>query len=246
MKATAARRRFGATRGVFILAMLTVVGPCAGADSHLPEEVLARVQALDRIVQERLELVRLNLESGTLNRERAAGDLERLEANLAALGDAVRGLPPGERERLGAKLHALSLQLENLRLASLGTTPSLPGHRERRALRVGGGPDGAAQNDACAQALIVEVGETYEGDSSTATNDGQASCGASLLSPDVWFRYVPATAGQVAVDTLGSSYDTVLSVHSACPGTVANELECNDDIQGLQSGVSFAVVAGYQ
>ncbi len=82
------------------------------------------------------------------------------------------------------------------------------------------------------------------GDTSEATNDGQATCGSSLLSADVWFKYVAGDYGYVSADTFGSAYDTVLSVHTACPGTRANEIRCNDDAFGLQSAVSFYTSTG--
>lgn len=51
----------------------------------------------------------------------------------------------------------------------------------------------------------------------------------------VWFQYTtPAFAANLELDTLGSSYDTVLSVWSSNAGSLTN-LACNDDIQpGVQ------------
>jgi hypothetical protein len=36
----------------------------------------------------------------------------------------------------------------------------------------------------------------------------------------------------------------VLSVYSGCPGTVFNEITCNDDSYGLQSAVNFYTTTG--
>jgi hypothetical protein len=113
------------------------------------------------------------------------------------------------------------------------------------ALRCGPAEQRQPPNDGCQSAVLVAEGAWY-GDTSEATNDGQASCGASLFSPDVWFRYQATASGVVWANTFGSSFDTVLSVHSACPGTLANELECNDDSWGLQSQVGFTTSAGNQ
>lgn len=106
----------------------------------------------------------------------------------------------------------------------------------------GGGPD----NDYCADALIVSDG-TYYGNTDDATNDGSASCGSSSSTPDVWYRYDASGSGTLYVDTCASTdYDTVLSIHSGCPGTSSNELDCDDDgCSGTnKSSLSVSVSAG--
>src|SRR5206468_4961573 len=62
-----------------------------------------------------------------------------------------------------------------------------------------------------------------------ATNDGTSSCGLSNASKDVWYAYTPPCTGTLNLDLCGSSYDTVMSVHTGCPGTAGNEIACNDD-----------------
>ena len=101
----------------------------------------------------------------------------------------------------------------------------------------------AVGSDDCLDATLITDG-TFSGDTSDATNDGSASCGVSAESPDVWFRYTAAETGFVRADTCGTSWDTVLSVHTGCRGTAANELACNDDACGFQSVIEFAVTAG--
>src|SRR5262249_42173267 len=76
----------------------------------------------------------------------------------------------------------------------------------------------------------------------------------SSITPDVWYAYVSTCTGTLRVDTCGSNYDTVLSVHSACPGTPGNELACNDDCRDgsfscgtsphLESCLTYSVSAG--
>ena len=100
----------------------------------------------------------------------------------------------------------------------------------------------AAASDDCLGATLITDG-TFTGDTSDATNDRSASRGVSDESPDVWFRYAVFENGLVRVDTCGTSWDTVLSVHSGCGGTAANKLACNDDACGLQSIVEFPVTA---
>ncbi|HQN95326.1 MAG TPA: carboxypeptidase-like regulatory domain-containing protein [Thermoanaerobaculales bacterium] len=246
MRALVVTRGLTAGWAIALTLLIAMTETGAAAEPRSEEEILARIQALDLRIQRRIELARLNLERGALDCSAVASDARRFSANVEALEAAVRGLAPSDREVVAAKVHALALEVSNLRLAAEGTFAPPARQRASRAHRVGHAKTMAPPNDLCTHADLAAMGGVYVGDSSAATNDGQASCGASMLSPDVWFRYVAAASGQVAVDTLGSSYDTVLSVHTACPGTFANQLECNDDIQGLQSGVSFWADAGQQ
>ncbi|HUN80059.1 MAG TPA: zinc-dependent metalloprotease family protein [Phycisphaerae bacterium] len=101
-------------------------------------------------------------------------------------------------------------------------------------------------NDNCAGAKIIGVG-SYTDNTRTATNDGTASCGQSTASPDMWYLFLAPCTGTLNLDTHGSAFDTALSVHSACPGTAANEIICNDDCvpgSDLQSCLSIPVISG--
>jgi hypothetical protein len=80
-------------------------------------------------------------------------------------------------------------------------------------------------SDACGSAQALTLGQTVSGTTVGSTNDGQACTGTN----DVWFRFTAPCTGTVVLDTLGSAFDTVLSVHSGCPGTTNNMLACNDD-----------------
>lgn len=102
-------------------------------------------------------------------------------------------------------------------------------------------------NDDCGEAFEACPGNAYTGSTSPATNDGSASCGTSTSSPDVWFKYVPASNGTATFSLCdGTAYDSVLSVHSGCPGTSANQLGCDDDYcgGGGPSQVTISVTAG--
>lgn len=101
----------------------------------------------------------------------------------------------------------------------------------------------AMANDDCIDAFVAVI-DTYIGETSTATNDGSASCGASDSSPDVWYEYTAAEDGTLTVGCCASAFDTVLSLHSGCPGTTANQIACNDDGCGLMSMASADVVTG--
>lgn len=106
----------------------------------------------------------------------------------------------------------------------------------------------SALNDECESATPVANG-TYTGTTAYASNDGAATCGSSSSTADIWFAFTPAYDGQLNVDTCGSSFDTVLSVHTDCPGSGANEIGCNEDSDDCgsgsqQSSVSVAVTEG--
>jgi hypothetical protein len=106
------------------------------------------------------------------------------------------------------------------------------------------GPDaGSASlvpvNDACANATTIGVGD-FGGSTANATNDGSALCGNSNTSKDVWFDFVAPASGTVRITTCGThdtggvdqGMDTVLSIYNGCPGTLANQIACNDDAAG--------------
>ena len=70
-----------------------------------------------------------------------------------------------------------------------------------------------------------------------------ASCGGGGNAPDVTYQWTARAAGTYTIDTIGSSYDTVLYVRNAtCGGT---QLACDDDSGGnLTSRVSVTLSAG--
>lgn len=107
-------------------------------------------------------------------------------------------------------------------------------------------------NATCAAALPASTGQTYSGD--TYAGPGQ---GVSSLTPSVgicdanrgnsaWFRLVAPCTGQLTIDTIGSSFDTVLAVFpDSCNDSA---IACHDDInvqQGIfQSSVTITVQQG--
>jgi hypothetical protein len=94
-------------------------------------------------------------------------------------------------------------------------------------------PSGVAAADACANAPFITPGLLYTGQTTAATTTDAgsgATCGAS--GRDVYYRYRPVVNGTLSVSLCtGTAFDTVLSVHSGCPGSTANQLAgaCNDD-----------------
>lgn len=91
-----------------------------------------------------------------------------------------------------------------------------------------------AQTDACANATPISTG-VYSGSTSGMTPDGSSACQST--SPDVWFKYVASAQPKlVEITTCGSSFDTVLSTHTGCPGINQNVLDCNDDWGACDTG----------
>jgi 5-hydroxyisourate hydrolase-like protein (transthyretin family) len=184
--------------------------------------------------------------AGRTDAEILRHDVERLRGRLQDLERTAHGLEASAAAL--RKVHRLEALLSNLERAADGADPAgaLPwsGRRSAPGLRAPHLENLVPANDDCADAFDVHPGETVSGDTSEATQDGQASCGSSLFSGDVWFKYVPQESAAVHVDSFGSGYDTVLSVHTGCPGTLDNEIRCNDDAFGLQSETSFYAYPG--
>ena len=74
---------------------------------------------------------------------------------------------------------------------------------------------------------ISTVGATLE------SGEPVSTCGSGNAAT-VWFKYTPTATGNFEIDTLGSDYDTVLTVFKTSAGSQVN---CNDNDNG-QSGVA--------
>ena len=104
-------------------------------------------------------------------------------------------------------------------------------------------PTPVAETAACPQAGDACPGVRYIGTTIGAVSDGADVCGSGD-SPAVWYSYTPASDGRLIVSLCGSSFDTVLSAHSACRVDGGDVIVCNDDACGGQSEVSLDVLAG--
>ncbi|HZW06183.1 MAG TPA: GC-type dockerin domain-anchored protein [Phycisphaerales bacterium] len=106
----------------------------------------------------------------------------------------------------------------------LRTLPAIPAH------------------DQCDDAAVAAPGVLYTGNTAGAAVDGNASCGSSTGSPDVWYVHVADRTGNIIAHTNGSAYDTVLSAQVGCNGA---QLACDDDAgDGANSRISFGVTMG--
>jgi hypothetical protein len=86
-------------------------------------------------------------------------------------------------------------------------------------------------NDLPLDARPILPGRTW-GTFFNAGTEGAASCGLGGEG-DVWYRFHLPDTGTLSVDTCGSfvdqGVDTVVSIHTAAPGTTGNEVACSDD-----------------
>lgn len=103
----------------------------------------------------------------------------------------------------------------------------------------------ALANDACASATALCRGYSQTAFTTIcATGTDITSC-TSSDNLDIWYSYNPPITGTHTISLCGSSFDTGLSVWTACGGT---ELACNDDsgpaCSGLQSSLSISLTAG--
>lgn len=122
-------------------------------------------------------------------------------------------------------------------------TPSQPGATATPT------PTPVVSNDFCANAIPV-LAVPYANTENTILAGTEANpvpiCGSGARGKSVWYRFTAPRIGTLTADTLGSSYDTVLSAYTgACTGLSAVPTGCNDDSMGtLQSRVSFTTSAG--
>jgi 5-hydroxyisourate hydrolase-like protein (transthyretin family) len=216
----------------------------SSTDAEPTEQWLA---FLNEQILHQIELIQLNADQG-VDFEGISREVERLTSRLDEAERRTKALEAAERQRLLHKIDSLRDMVYNLGLTSRTRNSSLLASEidetQVTELRLSG-QDAVPANDACESAIPIGLG-TYTGSTAGATNDGSA-CGASMLSPDVWFLYEPASGSRVKTifDTVGSSFDTVLSIHGSCPGTIDNQYICNDDYYGLQSSFIYSVSSGY-
>jgi hypothetical protein len=104
----------------------------------------------------------------------------------------------------------------------------------------------APPNDACEDAsVIAAVPFTDTLDTSMATvaaDDPMQPCTHSQNANSVWYSITPANSGNVTVDTLGSRYDTVVTVYTGQCGAL-RPVACNAD-PGGRAQATFTATAG--
>jgi hypothetical protein len=111
-------------------------------------------------------------------------------------------------------------------------------------------------NDNIANAIAITTSNfTSTVDNSAATTestDPTPSCAPRSTNPrtkTVWWSLTAASSGAVTISTIGSVYDTILSVWTGTPGTPGGltNVACNDDVSKgryVQSLLSFSTTSG--
>src|SRR5439155_1328962 len=107
----------------------------------------------------------------------------------------------------------------------------------------------APANDNFADAVVLSgddasrLGDTNVGatlEAGEPTTIGGITAGAS-----VWYRWTAPATGQVRLDTVTSTYDTLLAVYTGSAVGTLSEVASNDNGKdGLTSSVSLAVTGG--
>ncbi len=101
-------------------------------------------------------------------------------------------------------------------------------------------------NDSCSSAtLVTPLPFTATQDTSAATTEtGDPSPRAGAGAHSVWYRFTAPRNGRAVIDTLGSTYNTVLTVFTGtCGGWT--QVAGNDDASGtLQSQLTLAAAGG--
>ncbi|MEZ4431162.1 MAG: PPC domain-containing protein [bacterium] len=107
--------------------------------------------------------------------------------------------------------------------------PAGGGVRERSCV-VGEWSEGPCAGAVCPAAQLAVLGQ-QRGALVAGTSQLAGSCGTSGISPESTWSFTAPAAGDYTFDTLGSNFDTVLYLRSAC-GDAASEIACNDDRGG--------------
>jgi hypothetical protein len=99
----------------------------------------------------------------------------------------------------------------------------------------------APSNDDLASPILLGFPDTMSTNTTEATT-GPEDDGACGSSHSVWYAFA-GIGGDVEVNTIGSTYDTTLTVYADFGGGL-QWVGCNDDWYGLQSRVSFFAESG--
>jgi hypothetical protein len=102
-------------------------------------------------------------------------------------------------------------------------------------------------NDFCSGATVISVTNytsTQTTVTATSTGDPLPNCVSTFFGKGVWYAFTPVVSGTMQVDTVGSSFDTVLGIYSGTCGALT-QVGCNDDSGGtLLSRTTNAVTGG--
>lgn len=114
----------------------------------------------------------------------------------------------------------------------------------------GMGGDGPV-NDDCQNAKIISAlpfTDSMQTDMATTAVDDPATCAGGQNTHSVWYKFTAGVNTVYGIDTLSSSYDTVLSVYTGNCGALTR-IACNDNFSNAtgaanRSLLTFAATAG--
>lgn len=108
----------------------------------------------------------------------------------------------------------------------------------------------AAPNDGFRDAIKLSPGTVQADTRNGFGREPGEQIPCSMGHVTVWYRYTPASSGQVTVNTFNSNFDTVLAVYATASGSDGNRIDtiafqtCNDDwVNTLRSNITFSAEA---
>lgn len=97
----------------------------------------------------------------------------------------------------------------------------------------------ARSNDLCSSAIQLQLNVPYNGFTSPAVGT-ETAVGCAQSAGDVWHSYSATVSGPHTFNLCGANFDSVISVHSGCPGEPGSfVLACDDNGCGGQGGASI-------
>jgi len=104
-----------------------------------------------------------------------------------------------------------------------------------------------ANDNFAGRAVVSAGGGTVAGTNAGATKEsGEPNHAGNIGGKSVWWTWTPAVSGMVQIDTIGSSFDTVLGVYTGSSVSALTIEASNDDVSffNVASKVTLEVVAG--
>ena len=101
-------------------------------------------------------------------------------------------------------------------------------------------------NDNFANAAVISgASGTTSGSTAGMTKEaGEPNHAGNAGGHSIWYRWTAPAGGTVTIDTIGSSFDTLLAVYTGTALTALTTIASNDDASGTQSRVTFTAVSG--
>jgi hypothetical protein len=96
-----------------------------------------------------------------------------------------------------------------------------------------------------AQALSGPSGSVTGGNAGASKEAGEPAHNGNVGGKSIWYRWTAPSTGTATIDTVGSSFDTLLAVYTGTVVSGLTRITSNDDSGGLRtSKVAFGAMAG--